>query len=61
VIARAGVHRNFLQRHKDLASLIDQAAGGQRPDNHLRPQDRVARESLISGNWSGRPGPVLLM
>jgi hypothetical protein len=25
------VHRNFLQRHKDLAALIDQAAGGQRP------------------------------
>ena len=27
VIARAGVHRNFLHRHKDLAALIDEAAG----------------------------------
>jgi hypothetical protein len=26
VITRAGVHRNFLQRHKDLAALIDDAA-----------------------------------
>jgi hypothetical protein len=46
VITRAGVHRNFLQRHKDLAALIDQAAGGQRPDQHPRPQDRVTPESL---------------
>ncbi|MBU9766958.1 hypothetical protein FR943_24365 [Mycobacterium sp. TNTM28] len=46
VIARAGVHRNFLQRHKDLAALIDHAAGGQRPDNHPRPQDQVTAESL---------------
>ena len=31
VIARAGVHRNFLHRHKDLAALVDEAAGGKRP------------------------------
>jgi hypothetical protein len=48
VINRAGVHRNFLQRHKDLANLIDQAAGGHRPDQHPRPQDRVTHESLLA-------------
>jgi hypothetical protein len=48
VIARAGVHRNFLQRHKDLGALIDEAAGGQRPDHHLRPQDRITRDSLTA-------------
>ena len=48
VIARAGVHRNFLHRHKDLAALIDEAAGGQRPDHHLRPQDRITRDSLLT-------------
>jgi hypothetical protein len=48
VIARAGVHRNFLQRRKDLAALIDEAAGGQRPVHHLPPQDRITRESLLA-------------
>src|SRR6478735_11641634 len=48
VIARAGVHRNFLQRHKDLAALIDEAAGGPRPDQHVRPEDRITRDSLIT-------------
>ena len=33
VISRAGVHRNFLQRHKDLAALIDEAAGGRGSTN----------------------------
>jgi hypothetical protein len=47
VIARAGVHRNFLQRHKDLAALIDDAAGGQRPEHHPRPEDRLTRQSLV--------------
>jgi Family of unknown function (DUF6262) len=47
VVARAGVHRNFLQRHKDLATLIDEAAGGQRPDHHLHPEDRITRDSLL--------------
>ena len=42
------MHRNFLQRHKDLAALIDEAAGGQRPDHHLRPQDRISRDSLLT-------------
>jgi hypothetical protein len=46
VITRAGVHRNFLQRHKDLAALIDEAAGGPRPDEHPRPQDRLTYESM---------------
>jgi hypothetical protein len=46
VIARAGVHRNFLQRHKDLAALIDSAAGGQqaRPGSPLA--DRLTYERL---------------
>jgi hypothetical protein len=48
VIARAGVHRNFLHRHKDLAALIDDAAGGQRPDQHLHPRDRITHESLLT-------------
>lgn len=48
VIARAGVHRNFLQRHKDLAALVDEAAGGQRPEQHPRPGDRVTRDSLLA-------------
>lgn len=46
VITRAGVHRNFLQRHKDLAARIDAAAGGQQA-GHRRPRaDRVTPESL---------------
>ena len=48
VIARAGVHRNFLHRHKDLAALVDEAAGGKRPSHHLRPQDRITRDSLLT-------------
>jgi hypothetical protein len=48
VISRAGVHRNFLHRHKDLAALIDQAAGGPRPDSHPSPQDRITRDSLLT-------------
>jgi len=47
VIARAGVHRNFLQRHRDLAALIDDAAGGRRPERHPRPQDRISPDSLV--------------
>lgn len=47
VISRAGVHRNFLYRHKDLAALVDEAAGGQRA-NHLHPQDRITHDSLIA-------------
>jgi hypothetical protein len=46
IIARAGVHRNFLQRHKDLAALIDAAAGGQRAGNQVPPADRLTLESL---------------
>jgi hypothetical protein len=48
VIGRAGVHRNFLHRHKDLAALIDQAAGGPRPESHPSPQDRITRDSLLT-------------
>ena len=48
VISRASVHRNFLQRHKDLAAIIDEAAGGQRGGHHLRPQDRITHDSLIT-------------
>jgi Family of unknown function (DUF6262) len=46
VIARAGVHRNFLQRHKDLATLIDAAAGERISDEGARPADRINGESL---------------
>ena len=46
VIARAGVHRNFLQRHKDLAALIDAAAGERRSAEGVRPADRITIESL---------------
>lgn len=46
VIARAGVHRNFLQRHKDLAALIDSAAGGQRAEQDSPQADRLTHESL---------------
>lgn len=48
VIARAGVHRNFLYRHKDLADQIDQAAN----DHHRQPPhtsaDRVSHGSLLT-------------
>jgi Family of unknown function (DUF6262) len=46
VIARAGVHRNFLQRHKDLAALIDSAADGQRTGPGSPLADRLTHESL---------------
>src|SRR6476661_1667376 len=45
VIARAGVHRNFLQRHKDLAALIDDA-GSRRPRPQARTRDQITGESL---------------
>lgn len=48
VVSRAGVHRNFLHRHKDLAALVDEAAGGPRGEHHLRPQDRITHDSLIT-------------
>jgi hypothetical protein len=35
-------------QHKDLAALIDEAAGGQRPDHHLRPEDRITGDSLLT-------------
>jgi hypothetical protein len=38
VIARAGIHLNFLQRHKDLAALIDDAAGGRRSEEGIGAQ-----------------------
>lgn len=46
VIARAGVHRNFLQRHKDLAAQIDSAAGAQRAEPASRRADQLTYESL---------------
>jgi BMFP domain-containing protein YqiC len=45
VIARAGVHRNFLQRHKDLAALIDDAAIRE-PRSRSRTRDQITAESL---------------
>lgn len=49
VIARAGVHRNFLQRHKDLGARIDEAAGGQRPEHQIAAHDRITTDSLRTG------------
>lgn len=46
VIARAGVHRNFLQRHKDLAARIDATAREQQAGRRRPPADRVTSESL---------------
>jgi hypothetical protein len=48
------VHRNFLQRHKDLAAQIDEAAGGPRPDRHLPLHDRVTTESLLTEKTTAR-------
>lgn len=53
VIARAGVHRNFLQRHKDLAALIDDA-GGSRPRAQARTRDQITGESLRTELASAR-------
>ncbi len=46
VIARAGVHRNFLQRHKDLADRIATAAGERRSRPGVPPADQITIESL---------------
>jgi uncharacterized coiled-coil protein SlyX len=46
VIACAGVHRNFLQRHKDLADQIDTAAGERRTERGVPPTDQITVESL---------------
>ena len=46
VIARAGVHRNFLQRLKDLAILIDAAAADPNLTPCTRASDRISDESL---------------
>jgi hypothetical protein len=45
VITRAGVHRNFLQRHKDLAALIDDA-GNSAPRSQSRTRDQITADSL---------------
>jgi chromosome segregation ATPase len=45
VIARAGVHRNFLQRHKDLAELIDDAGNAGRR-GQARTRDQITADSL---------------
>ena len=53
VIARAGVHRNFLQRHKDLAALIDEA-GSRSPRPPPRTRDQITGESLRTELASAR-------
>ena len=45
VITRAGVHRYFLQRHKDLAALIDDAAN-RGPRSQSQTRDQITAESL---------------
>ncbi|WP_016895569.1 DUF6262 family protein, partial [Mycobacteroides abscessus] len=49
VIARAGVHRNFLYRYKDLAAAIDDAAVQHfsRPPRRRRA-DRISSQSLMT-------------
>jgi chromosome segregation ATPase len=53
VIARAGVHRNFLQRHKDLAALIDES-GSRGPQAQARTRDQITGESLRTELASAR-------
>jgi predicted RNase H-like nuclease (RuvC/YqgF family) len=53
VIARAGVHRNFLQRHKDLAALIDES-GSRGPRAQARTRDQITDESLRTELTSAR-------
>lgn len=45
VIARAGVHRNFLYRHPDLAAQIDNAADDRTRTPRTTP-DRISHDSL---------------
>lgn len=48
IIARAGVHRNFLYRHKDLAARIDEAAADYFPRPPHRRSDRISHDSLLT-------------
>lgn len=48
VIARAGVHRNFLYRHQDLAGQIDQAASEHLAHPPRRRSDRISQDSLLT-------------
>lgn len=48
VIARAGVHRNFLYRHKDLAAAIDDAAVQHFSRPPRRRADRISSQSLMT-------------
>ncbi|SKQ48013.1 Uncharacterised protein [Mycobacteroides abscessus subsp. abscessus] len=45
VIARAGVHRNFLYRHKDLADLLAEASTPPRASRH---PDRISYDSALT-------------
>ncbi|MFA4085280.1 DUF6262 family protein [Mycobacteroides salmoniphilum] len=45
VIARAGVHRNFLYRHKDLADLLADAST---PPRSRRHPDRISYDSALT-------------
>ncbi|SHX90188.1 Uncharacterised protein [Mycobacteroides abscessus subsp. abscessus] len=48
IISRAGVHRNFLYRHKDLADQIDNAAADYRSRPPRRQADRISHDSLLT-------------
>lgn len=48
IISRAGVHRNFLYRHKDLAAQIDDAAAAYRSHPPRRQADRISNDSLLA-------------
>lgn len=48
VIARAGVHRNFLYRHKDLAADIDAVAEQYSARPPRRRADRISSQSLMT-------------
>lgn len=54
VIARAGVHRNFLHRHKDLANQIDQISTEQRNRPPPTSADRISHASLLTDLTTAR-------
>lgn len=48
VIARAGVHRNFLYRHQDLAAQIDHATTEYRRRPTATRSDHISHDSLLT-------------
>jgi hypothetical protein len=46
LLASTRSHRNFLQRHRDLADQIDTAAGERQPAKEGLPPDHITVKSL---------------